>query len=351
MSMSFRFLSTICALLLPMQAAFANDVEDKLQAAFRSGELAGLHGVLVRRDGQTLAEAYFEGQDQRWGDPLRERQFGPEELHDLRSVSKSIVSLLYGIALDRGLVPPPEAGLLAQFPEYADLADPQRNLITIEHVLTMQMGLDWNERLPYSDPENSEIAMELAEDKLRFILSCPIIDAPGTTWTYSGGSTALLGALISRGSGLTLAEFANEALFHPLGITKSDWVIGLDGKTHAAASGLRLTAPDLARIGSMLADKGQYRGQQIVSKNWIRRSFTAHATVGGLRYGYQWWLAPMGTPPVWAAGFGNGGQRLTVGQKTGTVVVIQAGNYNQPDDWKLPVKIMEEFLIPGLPPK
>ena len=351
MSMSLRSLAMICAVLLPAQAAYANEIEDQLQAAFDSGELAGLHGVLVRRDGQTLAEAYFEGQDQRWGDPLGERQFGPEELHDLRSISKSIVSLLYGIALDRDLVPPPEAGLLAQFPEYADLAEPQRNAITIEHVLTMQMGLEWNEQLPYTNPKNSEVAMELAEDKLRFILSRPIVDTPGTTWSYSGGSTALLGALISRGSGQTLAEFAQEALFQPLGINKSDWVLGLDGKTHAAASGLRLTAPDLARIGTLLANKGQYQGQQIVSQSWITRSFTAHAAAGGLRYGYQWWLAPVGTPPVWAAGFGNGGQRLTVGQKTGTVVVIQAGNYNQPDDWKLPVKIMEEFLIPGLPPK
>ncbi len=178
MSMSLRSLAMICAVLLPAQAAYANEIEDQLQAAFDSGELAGLHGVLVRRDGQTLAEAYFEGQDQRWGDPLGERQFGPEELHDLRSISKSIVSLLYGIALDRDLVPPPEAGLLAQFPEYADLAEPQRNAITIEHVLTMQMGLEWNEQLPYTNPKNSEVAMELAEDKLRFILSRPMSTHP-----------------------------------------------------------------------------------------------------------------------------------------------------------------------------
>lgn len=346
-----RFLKailTISTLLLSTQPVQANEVEALLQSAFEKRELSGLHSVLVQRGQDTLVEIYFKGQDQRWGDPLGERQFGPDTLHDLRSISKSIVSLLYGIALDKGLVPTPEAGLLEQFPEYVDLANPERNAIMVEHALTMQLGFEWNEHLPYSDPANSEIIMERAEDKLRYILSRPITSTPGTTWTYNGGATALLGALITRGTGQSLAGFANEVLFRPLGITESDWVIGMDGRTHAAASGLRLTAPDLAKIGRMIANKGQYNDTQIISPAWLKRSFTPYATANGLRYGYQWWLAPVGSPPVWIAGFGNGGQRLSISQKSGTVVVIQAGNYDQPDDWKLPFNVIEDFLIPGL---
>lgn len=328
-------------------AASGGDIEDSLQSAFDAGKLPGLHGVLVQRQGETLAEIYFTGRDERWGTPLGNRQFGPEELHDLRSVSKSIVSLLYGIALAQGLVPPPEAPLLAQFPEHAGLASPERDAITVEDALTMQLGLAWDESLPYSDPRNSEIAMERSGDRIRYVLSRPVAAAPGTQWVYSGGATALLGELITRGSGMALDEFAAEYLFAPLGIDRADWANGLDGKP-AAASGLRLTAPGLARIGGMIADGGRYGDRQIVPAAWLEQSFTPQADTGDLRYGYQWWLAPEGNPPVWASGFGNGGQRLTIGRQTGTVVVIQAGNYNQPDAWQVPVAVLTEHVLPNL---
>ena len=131
--------------------------------------------------------------------------FGPETLHDLRSVTKSVVGLLYGIALDRGLVPPPDAPLMAQFPEYGDLAaDPARAGITVGHALTMTLGTEWDEERPYTDPENSEIAMEMAPDRYRYVLERPVIVPPGTRWIYSGGAVALVGALIARGAGKSL---------------------------------------------------------------------------------------------------------------------------------------------------
>ena len=117
--------------------------------------------------------------------------FQADTLHDLRSVSKTIVGLLYGIALADGKVPPPDAPLLASFPEYADLAaDPARNRWTIHHVLTMTMGTDWDELgVPYSDPTNSEIAMDTAPDRYRFVLGAPVVMEPGKRWIYNGGAT------------------------------------------------------------------------------------------------------------------------------------------------------------------
>ena len=151
----------------------------------------------------------------------------PETLHDLRSVTKSIVGLLYGIALDRGLVPPPDAPLLAQFPEYSDLAaDPRRARLTIAHALTMTLGMEWDEQRPYTDPANSEIAMENAPDRNRFILERPFVAAPGERWIYSGGAVALIGDLIAKGTGRTLPDFARQALFAPLGITTFEWAEG-----------------------------------------------------------------------------------------------------------------------------
>ena len=126
--------------------------------------------------------------------PLGSVTFGPDTLHDLRSVTKSIVGLLYGIALDRGLVPSPDAPLLAQFPEYPDLAaDPQRAHLTVMNALNMTLGMEWDEQLPYADPTNSEIAMERVPDRYRFILDRPFVAVPGERWIYSGGAVALLG--------------------------------------------------------------------------------------------------------------------------------------------------------------
>lgn len=327
-------------------------LDDKLQAAFEAGELAGLHTVLVIQRGEVLAESYFPGEDERWGTPLGERAHGPDELHDLRSVTKPIVGLLYGIALAEGKVPPVEAPLIAQFPGYADLAeDPARSGILVGHALSMTMGTEWNEDLPYSDPRNSEIAMELAADRHRFVLDRPMADAPGARWTYNGGAVAIAAKLIADGTGMPIDAYAEEKLFAPLGIAEFEWVRGADG-VPSAASGLRLKSRDLAKIGQLILQNGVFEGKQVVPATWLERSFTPHAGTGhGLRYGYFWWLADQGDPPDWVAGFGNGGQRLGVSPGGGLIVVVFAGNYNQPEAWRLPVRIIEDFVIPALEAK
>ncbi len=329
--------------------ALADDttLNDRLQAAHEAGKLDGLHAVLVRRDGETLAELYFDGADERWGQPLGLRQHGPDTLHDLRSVSKSVTGLLYGIALDKGLVAGPDAPLLAQFPDYPDLAGSARNRITIGDALAMQMGTEWDETLPYSDPRNSEIAMELAPDRYRYVLEQPIIADPGSNWSYSGGATALIGALIARGAGMPLDRFAKLNLFDPLGIDGFEWVAGADG-VPSAASGLRLTARDLARIGEMIAAGGTHAGKRIVSRDWLARMATPRAAPAPLRYGYHWWLSPVGDPPNWLAGFGNGGQRMSISPRLGLVVVVYAGRYNDPQAWQLPVAVINDHIAPAL---
>src|SRR4051794_20204893 len=174
----------------PEEAGFAPDLPAKLEAGVQSGLLRHLHGVLVARRGELVLERYWAGTDENWGMPLGQVSFGPDTLHDLRSVTKSVVGLLYGIALERGLVPPPEAPLMPRFPEYPDLAsEPERTRLTIGHALTMTLGLEWDEiDRPYTDPANSEIAMENARDRYRFILERPIVSDPGKGWTYSGGA-------------------------------------------------------------------------------------------------------------------------------------------------------------------
>ena len=257
----------------PAEAGVAPDLADKLDAGFRSGLLRGLHAVLVSRNDRPVLERYYPGADENWGDPLGTVKFGPDTLHDLRSVTKSIVGLLYGIALDRGLVPPPSAPLLAQFPEYPDLAaDPARAKLTVANALNMTLGLAWDENRSYADPANSERAMEDAPDRYRYVLEQPIVAAPGTRWIYCGGAPALLAALIARGTHTTLQAFAREALFEPLGITAFGWAEGRDGVA-SAASGLRLRPRELLRIGALVLANGKCNHRQIVSRGWLDASF------------------------------------------------------------------------------
>ena len=329
--------------MLPVDAQSLND---QLRTSFAAGELPDLHGAIIDFRGQRLAEVYFPGEDERWGLPQGLQDHSAGSLHDLRSVTKSVVGLLYGIALAEGKVPAPDAPLYAQFPQYPDLmAQPGRELILVRHALSMQMGTEWDEDLPYSDPRNSEIAMENAPDRYRFILEQPIREAPGKTWIYSGGAVALLARLIETGTGLPLDRYAQEKLFAPLGIETFDWVAGADGEP-SAASGLRLTLPDLARIGRLVADYGVHDGRQIVPRDWLELSFEPRAVVNdGTQYGYLWYL--VGAPErTIAVAVGNGGQRLTVQPDPGLVVASFAGRYNDPESWQTSIKVLLDFAVP-----
>ncbi len=336
--------------LAPEAAGFRPNVEERLDAAVQDGRLEGLHSVLVTRHGKLVFERYYEGEDQRWGYPLGKVTFDAGTKHDLRSVSKSIVGLLYGIALAEGLTPPLDAPIVESFPEYPDLvSDPERRRMTLAHALTMRLGLEWNEDLPYDDPNNSEIAMEFAPDRYRFVLGRPFAMKPGEKWHYNGGATALLGKLIARGSDQPLLDFAREKLFAPLGITDVEWVQGMDGEA-AAASGLRMRPRDVAKVGQILLNGGQWKGKSIVPKDWLDASFEPRTRpFGEIEYGYHWWLGAAPHSGLrWIGGFGNGGQRLMVMPALDLAIVITAGNYNQPENWRLPVKVIAEFIMPAL---
>ncbi|MEM9360351.1 MAG: serine hydrolase, partial [Pseudomonadota bacterium] len=223
-------LSLLLLLLSSRLAAQERPLQDAIAAGFKAGDLAGLHSVLVMQKGEILAENHFEGSDWSWARSLGVRQHGPKTLHDIRSVTKSIIGLLYGIALAEGKVPGLGKSLIAQFPEYADLArDQKRRAIRVEHTLSMKMGTEWNEELPYSDPRNSEIAMERAKDRYRFALERKMVSEPGSQWVYNGGAVALLAALIQRGTGLPIDKYAEAKLFKPLGISRYEWIRGRDG--------------------------------------------------------------------------------------------------------------------------
>ena len=331
------------------EAGFAPDLGERLDAGVCDGRFENLHAVLVMRGGKLVLERYYEGKVERWGRPRGRVTFGPDELHDLRSITKSVVGLLYGIALAEGEVPPPNGSLIEQFPEYPDLpANSMRRRMTVAHALSMMLGMEWNEELSY-DPRNSEYVMELADDRYRFALDRPMVSEPGTQWVYNGGATALLGRLIAKGSDRSLRDYAEKKLLAPVGIAEFEWVQGRDGE-FSAASGLRLRPRDLAKIGQLVLDGGRWKGRQVVPADWLELSFRTRAKVNDMvDYGYHWWLGPQpANGQRWVAAIGNGGQRLAVMRRLDLVLVVMAGNYNQADAVNLPVAIITEFVIPAL---
>jgi len=237
----------------------ANSVAlDSLQRRLRAGDIPNLHSVLVIQHDQVIAEWYFEGADEERGiRRLGIIKFGPATLHDVRSVTKSIVSLLFGIAIADHDISSLDSPVLDYFPEYTDLQTPERRKIRLRDLLPMTSGLHWDEwSYPYTDIRNSEIAMDRSPDRYRYILSQPIDSAPGTQWRYSGGDAALVAAVVTRSTKVPIDIYAGKKLFAPLGITKFVWLKDGQGIPFAA-SGLRLLPRDMAKIGFLLLHDGR----------------------------------------------------------------------------------------------
>jgi CubicO group peptidase (beta-lactamase class C family) len=320
-----------------------------INSRVRSGELASIHSVVVVRRGKLIFEQYFPGKDERWGKALGIVDFKPTTLHDVRSISKSVTSLLFGIAVGEGKIAGVEARVADYFPEYAKRIQPGIKAIRLQHLLTMTMGLEWDEEgVPYTDPLNSETQMDNAVDHRGFVLTRRIVAPPGKKFAYSGGATTLLAAVIEKATGLPVDRYGRIVLFEPLGIHDVDWIKFENGEP-IAHGGLRLTPRALAKIGALYLSEGRWNNRQIVPASWIRESVRPRAQANpGFEYGYQLWLGSTtaGARKVdWAAAAGNGGQRIFVIPSLDMLVIITAGNYDGPDQQALAMRIVDEHVL------
>jgi CubicO group peptidase (beta-lactamase class C family) len=296
---------------------------------------ANLHSVLIGRGGHLVGELYRRGSDKSiydlWAGDV---SFGPRDLHDMRSVTKSIVGLLAGIAIAQGKMPDPETPVLDLYPENADLREGGRQKITLEHLLTMSSGLEWREMGAGGIFSNDETRLYWTWTPHRFVLGRPMAHPPGKVFNYSGGGTAVLADILERSTGTPLKDFARDALFTPLGITDWEWLADLHGRPMAFA-GLRLRSRDLLKVGRMMLDGGKWDGRQIMPADWISRSLkTRYDAPFGLGYGYQWWTGTLswrGRDVPWGSALGNGGQRLFVAPGLDLGVVMTGGAYGEPD--------------------
>ena len=150
----------------------------QLTQSTRAWPELGVHAILIERNGRLIYEEYFDGFDERWGQSLGRVQITAESKHDLRSITKSVVSALVGIAHGEGKIPSLDEPIVKWFPEYPDFNTPDRRRVTLAHALSMTSGFDWNEDVPYNDPRNDEIRMTRDPQPLRYALARPFAKDP-----------------------------------------------------------------------------------------------------------------------------------------------------------------------------
>ncbi|WP_326542458.1 serine hydrolase [Pseudorhodoferax sp.] len=290
---------------------------------------SNLHGFVVERHGRLVAEAYRTGPDRStyslWASRVG---FDQNALHDVRSVTKSVVALLWGIAESERTVPPLATPVLDLLPALADLRTGGRERITVADMLCMRSGLAWDESGRHGRWDNDENGLLWRGDRARYVLDRPVSALPGTHFNYNGGLTAVLGLLLEERTGQSLEDYARQRLFEPLGLRDWEWVNDVRGRTRAY-TGLRLRPRDVARIGRLVLQGGRWEGRQIVPQAWVQTLLAPCRP--GEEYGHHWWLGSVwvrGQQVGWHGALGNGGQRLFVVPSLDLVVVTTAGDYN-----------------------
>jgi CubicO group peptidase (beta-lactamase class C family) len=269
----------------PQAQGLNADTLTDLVNRIRRGSYGPVSSLLIARHQQLVVEEYFNG-------------WSAERVHTMQSVTKSVTSLLTGLAIDRGRLTV-DAPVTGFFPGYQPIAnlDDRKRAMTVRDLLTMRTGLDWSEATIAGSPLDQ--MNRCGCDWLRFVLDWPMREPPGTRWEYVSGGPIVLGGIVGVATGQRIDQFAAAQLFGPLGITNTYWIGGLpDGLPHSGG-GLGLRPRDMLKLGQLVIDGGRWHGAQIVSDAWIRES-TAPVTrtsafgPGPSDYGYLWWLLPNG---------------------------------------------------------
>lgn len=293
-----------------------------------------LHSILVLRDGVLVFEEYYNGH-------------GRDNPHDLRSATKSITSLLTGAAVDQEVISSVESPIMDFLANSYPNVD-NKDDILIRHLLTMSSGLDCDDFNKRS--KGQEDRLYRTQDWVASFLALPRVHAPGEVARYCTGGVITLGEVIAQASGRDFAEFADTALFAPLGIRNYRWARFDKGAKVDTGGHLLLTPQGMAKLGLLVLQKGQWDGRQLIPTEWIENSTRPQTRVRETTYGYLWWMdwLPYGEKKVkviWASG--NGGQLIFIVPEYNLVAVFTAGFYNSDDTWVL-FDIFYKSILPAV---
>ena len=293
-----------------------------------------IDSVLIVHNGYLVVEEYLNP------------AYNETTWHEVYSCTKSVISSLVGIALARGLLTGVDQKILSFFPNrtFAN-PDPRKDNITIEHLLTMTSGLEWNELdVPYSSPSNDFNLMYNSADWIQYVLDKPMEDYPGQVWNYNSGTTHILSAILHNVTGGTeeYFEFISTRLGEPIGAGDVEWDTDPQGVLFGG-SGLRACPRDLAKFGFLFLNNGSWDGVQVIPEYWVNASRIGHvSTGGGTQYGYQWWVYP--EIGMYTA-LGHGGQHIMVIPEHDLVVVFMSSI--QDSSWPFP-SLVADYIIPAV---
>ncbi len=295
----------------------------RLDRAAQRAEKMGMASLLVFRHGYLVHENYFA-------------KTNAETRFAMYSVTKSFTSTLTGIALDQGLIPSIDTPVLQALPNLVPKnTSSEKEQMTLRHLLTMTSGLAWEE----GDPAYR--AMYTSQDWAENVFSLPMRESPGSRFVYCSGCSHLLSAAVHSATNNDLPGFAELNLFGPLGISGYYWEEDAQG-IPIGGWGLNLTAREMAKLGYLFLNKGQWDGAQILSEAWIEAATQLQVETGGdLGYGYQWWIDS--EQEAYCA-TGRYGQLIYVAPRLDLIVV--ATTLPPKDTWAIP--LIHDEIIPAI---
>ena len=274
-----------------------------LEEAVKTAEsLPRMRSLLVCWHDDLVLEKYFHGTR-------------ATSLADVKSVSKSVISALVGIAIERGLIPSAGTPIAQYFPYLSSTpADAEKRQITVADLLTMRSGLESTSRRNYG-------AWVQSPNWVRYVLTRPLVSTPGDEMDYSTGDTHLLSAILTKASGEDTWTFAEQMLAKPLGFTLPQWPRDPQG-IYFGGNEMLMTPREMVQFGELYLHRGQIDGRQIVPASWVAASFVSRtqSPISGHQYGYGWWSDEMAGHQVHFA-WGFGGQYIVIVPDLDLVVV------------------------------
>jgi CubicO group peptidase (beta-lactamase class C family) len=288
------------------QARTASAVPRFEEALTLAADLPRLHSLIVSRRGEILLERYYNGA----------RAARPA---NIKSASKSIISALVGIAIDRGLIPATDTPIVKYFPALAKDRNTAKQKITVEDLLTMRSGLESTSNRNYG-------AWVQSRNWVQHALARPLLSEPGTDMDYSTGNTHLLSAILTQATRSSTWQFANTQLAAPLGFALPQWPRDPQG-IYFGGNDMLMTPRQMLAFGQLYLDRGRVKGRQIVPDAWIDRSFVTRARSywSGQEYGYGWWMRELSGHRAYFA-WGFGGQYIFVIPSLDLVVVTTSSS-------------------------
>ena len=334
----------------------------KASEKIHNGRFGEVHSMLIYKDNNLVFEEYYKGHRYQWDAPDYQGElvnWDQNMAHEMMSVTKSFTSACIGIAIDQGFIESVHQSIFDYLPDHQHLKTDNREYITIEHLVTMTMGLAWDEwSVAHGSAANDIDGLWFdCKETVTCVLDRPWWQEPGKLFTYNGGGMAILTEILRNATGMNISEFSEKYLLDPLGISNFKWS-QFPGDVWDGSGAFEICPRDMLKFGVTYLDEGQWHGEEIISSAWVEKSSTPYGNnininipgedSGNNGYGYTWWTSKFDNSGLKTNMFragGWGGQEIMVFPEIDMVLVFTGGNYAEKTHL---YKIVERYILPAI---